>query len=120
MMSGIQKIGEHAVQIKIHKARPIFEEERVAEEHFFKRQQALREAVEQPRLLVPPLIQALASEFSLLVPNEGTPFGFGDELPPVSVVEFEAVPFWLQLILLPRSSPEWKKTCLTLLGHWRK
>src|SRR5690242_15768374 len=103
-MTGMEEIGEHSIQIKVHKTRPVFEQERVAQKHFFKREQAPRKAVDQPRLLVPPLIEAVTPEFSFLVPDERAPFRLGDELPPVNIIESEGKPLYFVFDPLPEDA----------------
>jgi len=65
----------------------------MVQQHLVERQKALRETFQQLRLLVLPLLQAMAAELAFLVPHEGPPFRFGHELLPVNIVEFETAAF---------------------------
>src|SRR5260370_18849200 len=99
----MQKVAQHAVEIEIHKARPILQEERFVQQHFLERNQTLGELRQQLLLPRAPPINATAPELALLVAEEPESVRPRDHLVPVNIIELETSAFDVVLDVTPEN-----------------
>src|SRR6266516_7741615 len=101
VVARIEKVRQHAVEVENDKARAFTDQERLANQHLFARNQSLGKCRKQSLLLRPPLVQAAAAELPFLVPEEAELVGFGNEFAPVHVLELESETFHLVFKIPP-------------------
>jgi hypothetical protein len=101
VMTRIQKIPEHAVEVEIEKTRAVLEKEGMGQQHLLERDQGAGQFGQQLGLLLAPLLEAAVAKLPFLVPDEADGAGFRDELLPINVVELEGATFDLILDVTP-------------------
>lgn len=101
VMSGKQKIGQHAVEVEIDEMGAVAEEELLVDQHLLIRHEFFLQTREEELLLGAPLLQAAAAELAFLVAEECHLFGFRHKLLPVNVIELEGEPFDFALDVPP-------------------
>ena len=96
----IEKIGQHAVEVEVHKAGARIEQIRLVRQHLLVRNQAMGQLDQQMILLLPPLLQAPGAELALLVTDIIQTIPGGHVFPEINVVQFEGESFDLLFLSL--------------------
>src|SRR5436190_3218369 len=102
-MAAVKKIGEHAVEIEIEKARPVVEQEGPIQQHLLERHETIGQLGEQPFLIRAPNLEAATPELPLLVPQKTDLIRFRHEFLPINIIQLKTHAFNVVLDITPEN-----------------
>ena len=103
VMAGKEKVGEHAVEIEIHKQGTVREEKRALQQALFVRNKGLLQLLQKDLLLVAPAGEATPAKFPFLVADKSKPIRRRDKFLPINIVQLKARPFHRVLDVHPKN-----------------